>query len=217
MSLPVVAAGLYLGYLAINSTINAIDFHLSTQNLVQQVSKLDGRTYLVLPVKQAEAADLIAATCRNIWHIISTVRDWLQNDPDKVPQSLRSGMRRLIGKYTSASDVMFYELDSTQTKALAFNVGKSSSIFICLRKELDTKVLADEPTILFIALHELSHSAHEDTEPIDDSGFTVHGKRFKEYEQFLFQVAQTIGLLNPQSVIGQVHCGSKIANPATAL
>jgi hypothetical protein len=128
--------------------------YLETKSLdVQYVkSTIDNREYLVrnLPDKQ-EAANLLANIHLTMLKVIDVV-----NDPKKqenyTPQNLED-IKRLTKNYRNGN----ISESNPGNKYTSYSINKGEKIVFCIRAKDGSNKLEPLNTMLFVAIHELSH------------------------------------------------------------
>jgi len=158
------------------------------------VSTVDGDKYCVRERSNIkEASDLLAKTNLKMKKFVEYVD---KKYPDKP------NIRRLVKKFNPNKIVE--TLPTSEYTAYSENKGKK--LAFCLNKEKhNNNNLIDENTLMFVALHELSHIA---TESIG------HNKEFWDNFKFLLKEAQEAGLYNmvDYSKDNKEYCGMTITD-----
>lgn len=156
------------------------------------VSSVDGNKYCVRDRKRiSEAADLLANVTNKCKMLVSYVRE-KYTDRDDVKQ--------LVAGFNS-DNVMETLPTSTYT---AYSENKGEKVAFCLnQKKDDNNNLIDEDTLLFVAIHELSHIM---TKSIG------HKSEFWVNFKFLLDNAKEAGIHEPVDYKNkpQEYCGMKI-------
>ena len=156
------------------------------------VSSVDGNKYCVRDRKRInEAADLLASVTNKCKKLVSYVSD-KHKDRDDVKQ-LASGF--------NSDNVMETLPTSTYT---AYSENKGEKVAFCLnQKKADNNNLIDEDTLMFVAIHELSHIM---TKSIG------HKSEFWANFKFLLDNAKEAGIHEPidYKKKPQEYCGMKI-------
>ena len=156
------------------------------------VSTIDGNKYCVRErEKLQKAADLLAKTTEKCKKLVSYVKD---KHPDN------ENVKRLVEGYNPKK--IMETLPTSQFTAYSENKGEK--LAFCLnRKKGDDDNLIDEHTLMFVAIHELSHVA---TESIG------HKPEFWQNFKFLLQNAKDAGIHNPEDYkkSPKDYCGMKI-------
>jgi hypothetical protein len=158
------------------------------------VSTVDGDKYCVRERSNIkEASDLLAKTNLKMKQFVEYVD---KKYPDKP------NIRRLVKKFNPNKIVE--TLPTSEYTAYSENKGKK--LAFCLNKEKhNNNNLIDENTLMFVALHELSHIA---TESIG------HNKEFWDNFKFILKEAQEAGLYNmvDYSKDNKEYCGMTITD-----
>jgi hypothetical protein len=158
------------------------------------VSTVDGDKYCVRERSNIkEASDLLANTNVKMKKFVDYVD---KKYPDKP------NIRRLVKKFNPNKIVE--TLPTSEYTAYSENKGKK--LAFCLNKEKhNNNNLIDENTLMFVALHELSHIA---TESIG------HNKEFWDNFKFLLNEAQEAGLYTmvDYSKENKEYCGMTITD-----
>ena len=158
------------------------------------VSTVDGDKYCVRERSNIkEASDLLAKTNTKMKKFVVYVD---KKYPDKP------NIRRLVKKFNPNKIVE--TLPTSEYTAYSENKGKK--LAFCLNKEkTNNNQLIDENTLMFVALHELSHIA---TESIG------HNKEFWDNFKFLLKEAQEAGVYNmvDYSKENTEYCGMTITD-----
>ena len=158
------------------------------------VSTVDGDKYCVRERSNIkEASDLLAKTNLKMKQFVEYVD---KKYPDKP------NIRRLVKKFNPNKIVE--TLPTSEYTAYSENKGKK--LAFCLNKEKhNNNNLIDENTLMFVALHELSHIA---TESIG------HNKEFWDNFKFILKEAQEAGLYKmvDYSKDNKEYCGMTITD-----
>jgi len=158
------------------------------------VSTVDGDKYCVRErSNMKEASDLLAKTNTKMKKFVEYVD---KKYPDKP------NIRRLVKKFNPKKIVE--TLPTSEYTAYSENKGKK--LAFCLNKEKENNNnLIDENTLMFVALHELSHIA---TESIG------HNKEFWDNFKFLLKEAQDAQVYNivDYSTDNKEYCGMTITD-----
>jgi hypothetical protein len=158
------------------------------------ISTVDGNRYCVRDRKEvAMAADLLA----------------------RVTEKCKKLVKYTYEKYPNKDNVMRLNEGFNPQKIMetlptsehtAYSENKGEKLAFCLnKKKTDNNDLIDENTLLFVAVHELSHIA---TKSIG------HKTEFWENFKFLLTEAQEAGLYSPKDYKSapQEYCGMKISD-----
>jgi hypothetical protein len=158
------------------------------------LSKVDGQSYCVRDRKQLQhAVDLLARTVEKCTRLVQIL---VETHPEK------DATVRLQNGY-NPKQIMETLPTSEYT---AFSENKGEKLAFCLnRKNENNNELIDDNTLMFVALHELSHIA---TESIG------HEPEFWANFKFLLDVAVDQGLYSPENYgeKSKEYCGMKITD-----
>ena len=160
------------------------------------VSTVDGDKYCVRERDNMQnASDLLAQITVKMKELVLYVD---KKYPDKP------NIRRLVKKFNPKKIV---ETLPT-SEYTAYSENKGQKIAFCLnKKKEDNNNLIDENTLMFVAIHEMSHVASE----------TIgHNTEFWDNFKFLLHEAKEAGIYNPvdYSIINEEYCGMTITeNP----
>jgi hypothetical protein len=158
------------------------------------VSTVDGDKYCVRERNNLqEASDLLARITVKMKKLVDFVD---KKYPDKP------NIRRLVKKFNP--NKIMETLPTSEYTAYSENKGKK--LAFCLNKEKDNNNnLIDENTLMFVAIHEMSHVA---TETIG------HNKEFWDNFKFLLKEAKEVGIYNvvDYSTHNEEYCGMTITD-----
>lgn len=146
-------------------------------NLKCILSGVDGNTYCVRDRKLSqEAADLLASTVQKCNKLVEHLKN---NDPDTTIT------KRLVKKYNPKK----VKETLPTSKHTAYSENKGEKLAFCLAKDNDENDnLIDPNTLMFVALHELSHIANE----------TVgHGEDYWQTFKTVLKHAKEAGVYEP--------------------
>jgi hypothetical protein len=156
------------------------------------ISTVDGNRYCVRDRKQvSHAADLLAKTTEKCKKVVQHICD--KHPDDDRAKRLKAGF--------NPKKIMETLPTSEYT---AYSENKGEKLAFCLnRVKKDNDDLIDEHTLMFVALHELSHVA---TESIG------HKPEFWENFKFILENAKEAGLHDPADYKEDPaeYCGMKI-------
>jgi hypothetical protein len=156
------------------------------------VSTVDGDKYCVRERKNIkEASNLLARTTVKMKKLVEYVDKTHPDNPN---------IRRLVKKFNPKKIV---ETLPT-SEYTAYSENKGQKIAFCLNKiKENNNNLIDENTLMFVAIHEMSHIA---TESIG------HNKDFWDNFKFLLHEAEDAGLYNvvDYSINNEEYCGMTI-------
>lgn len=166
--------------------------NLDTFDLKCVVSTVDGNKYCVRERKNLNlAADLLAKTSEKCKKLVSYLNE---------KYGSQENVKRLV-KGFNPKQIMETLPTSTYT---AYSENKGEKLAFCLNiKKNENDTLIDENTLLFVALHELSHIA---TKSIG------HKTEFWDNFKFLLEKAKESGIHDPVDYKKkpQEYCGMKI-------
>ena len=166
--------------------------NLDTFDLKCVVSTIDGNKYCVRERKKIkEAADLLAKITEKCKKLV----DYLGEK-----YGSQDNVKRLVAGF-NPKQIMETLPTSSYT---AYSENKGEKIAFCLNvKKGDNDQLIDENTLMFVALHELSHIA---TKSIG------HKNEFWDNFKFILEKAKEAGIHNPidYKKSPQEYCGTKI-------
>jgi hypothetical protein len=153
---------------------------------------VDGNKYCVRERKKLNAAaDLLANMTEKCKKLVAYVGE-------KYPE--KDNVKRLVAGF-NPKKIMETLPTSSYT---AYSENKGEKLAFCLNREkTDNEDLIDESTLMFVAIHELSHIA---TESIG------HKSEFWENFKFLLECAKESGIHNPVDYKKEPreYCGMKI-------
>lgn len=163
-------------------------------NLKCIISKVDGNKYCVRErSKLTLAVDLLANITVNMNKLVKHL-------DEKYPD--RENVKRLVKGYNPKT--ITETLPTSEYTAYSENKGEK--IAFCLNTEKkDGSRLIDENTLMFVALHELSHVA---------SKSIGHTDEFWNNFKFLIKEAETISIYNPEDYKknSKRYCGTNIVD-----
>ena len=167
-------------------------YNRDTLDLKCIVSGLDGNKYCVRERKKINlAADLLAKTSDNCKKLVEYVGE-------KYPD--QENAQRLVNGFNPQQ---FMEtLPTSEYTAYSENKGEKLAFCLNIEKENNDKLI-DENTLMFVAIHELSHIM---TKSIG------HKSEFWDNFKFLLKEAKDAGIHNPVDYkkSPQEYCGMKI-------
>jgi hypothetical protein len=119
-----------------------------TYPTVLQRSTVDGRNYKVrdLPDKQ-RAADLLATLRMRLGQLMDSLVQAFPNKPQ---------VQRLQQNF-KADPTRFFE-STPDAEHTSYSVNKGESIHFCLRQRDGSEQIVDDNVMMFVALHEMSHT-----------------------------------------------------------
>jgi hypothetical protein len=156
------------------------------------VSGVDGNKYCVRERKKLDAAaDLLASMTEKCKKLVEYMGEKYPDKPN---------VKRLVAGFNPKK-----VMETLPTSAYtAYSENKGEKLAFCLNREkTNNDDLIDESTLMFVAIHELSHIA---TESIG------HKSEFWENFKFLLECAKESGIHNPVDYKKEPreYCGMKI-------
>ncbi len=165
----------------------------SNNEVVYVVSNIDNGKYLVRNVgDNQKAADLLARTKGKLLRLC----EYLKGKYEK-----RDGIDRLINRF-NPDRITEAGKDSKYT---SYSINKGEKIVLCLRSRDDKEQIVDDNTLMFVALHELSHIM---TKSIG------HTKEFWRNFKFLLKRGMEIGIYTHEDYNNQPkeYCGITVTD-----
>lgn len=162
-------------------------------NLKCIVSDVDGKKYCVRErAKMTLAADLLASTTKKMRRLVKYMGE-------KYPS--RKNVKLLVNNFNPQK---VKEILPT-SQYTAYSENKGEKLAFCTTKTKKGDRLIDRNTLMFVALHELSHIA---TESIG------HTKEFWANFKFIIENAKKIGIYNPENYKSnpKMYCGLTITD-----
>lgn len=212
------------------SDVSEMAMWVRRQKLVPVQSTVDGLRYFVRSTSNGQdAADMLARVKAKMKAVLLEMKRRARIETD-LPDEIRRGVLRALERHEDGRRIEIHELNPDEVPHLAINNSKGRSVFVCLAKSrgvnglmtdsTSTKALGEskldlgnEDVVLFISLHELAHSMTRDYDPLGTNGSTDHSDAFFRQEAFVMKIAQDLGLLDPSSIPGRTHCGTKVYHP----
>ena len=157
------------------------------------ISDVDNNTYCVRERPKLElVADLLANTTVKLKKLVSHLKE-------KYPE--RDNIKRL---YTNFNPRKIYETLPTSSYT-AYSENKGEKIAFCVNTTKNGNKLIDENTLMFVAIHEISHIATKSV---------GHTQEFWENFKFLIKEAKQINIYNPVDYKKnpQPYCGMTITD-----
>ena len=159
------------------------------KNITKRISKHDNIEYVVRDLENSqEAAEKL-----------SHINEKLQKLIDSLNEEERDGISKLKNKYNP------HTLSETEenSKYTSYSLNKGERIALCIREKNNPLTFETENTIIFVAIHELSHIM---TESIG------HEKEFWDNMEFLLEKAHGIGIYKPIDYTknNAEYCGMEI-------
>ena len=166
-----------------------------TANLKCIVSSKDGDKYCVRDRKDLpEAADLLAGVRSKLGRLVEN----LKTNHNQKPEA-----KKIVESF---DNIRFVETLPTSVHT-AYSENKGEKIALCLNKnaKIGDKKLIDPNTLMFVALHELSHVGTESE---------GHEPEFWNNFKFLLQEATKLGLYQPVDYKKEPapYCGDKLTD-----
>lgn len=163
-------------------------------------SMVNGKRYLVRNMNdKQEAADLLATISTKLAQLVQ----YLSQNVSKYPKK-KGEIQRLVSRFNP---------DKVSERGTGFNYGemstytvnKGEAMVFCLRTRDTYERLHDKNTLLFVAIHELTHIATR-TEG--------HTEEFKANNTFLLKAAMDAGIYQYHdfSKDPKMYCGIMISN-----
>jgi len=175
--------------------IISVKIYVNTEhfNLKCIISNIDGDTYCVRErSKLTLAADKLARTNKKLKQLVNHCKE-------KYPG--RDNIKRLVTGYNSNNIV---ETLPT-SKYTAYSLNKGEKLAFCLDTKKVGGKLIDDNTLLFVAIHELSHIASQSI---------GHTDEFWNNFRFLLGEAVNLNIYNPvdYSKNPEQYCGMEITD-----
>jgi hypothetical protein len=181
----------YVVVLIIIALCGYVYFEKSDFQLKCVVSTVDGNKYCVRETKKVkESADMLATVTQKCKKLVVYVGE-------KFPD--QDNVKRLVDGF-NPKKVMETLPTSEYT---AYSENKGEKLAFCLNTEKGGSTMIDEHTLMFVAIHELSHIA---TKSIG------HKTEFWENFKFLLEQAKAAGIHTPKDYKKepQKYCGMTI-------
>jgi hypothetical protein len=181
----------YVVVLIIIALCGYVYFEKSDFQLKCVVSTVDGNKYCVRETKKVkESADMLATVTQKCKKLVVYVGE-------KFPD--QDNVKRLVDGF-NPNKVMETLPTSEYT---AYSENKGEKLAFCLNTEKGGSTMIDEHTLMFVAIHELSHIA---TKSIG------HKTEFWENFKFLLEQAKAAGIHTPKDYKKepQKYCGMTI-------
>jgi hypothetical protein len=158
------------------------------------ISKVDGNEYCVREREKVDAAANLLA------RVTDKCKQLVKYAGEKYPD--KDNIKRLVAGFNPKK---ISETLPTSTYT-AYSENKGEKIAFCLnRKKKDNENLIDEHTLMFVAIHELSHVA---TKSIG------HKSEFWDNFKFMLEIAKEAGIHNPvdYKMAPKEYCGMTIGD-----
>jgi len=159
------------------------------KNIIKRISKKDNKEYFVRDLDNSqEAAEKLSVINEKIQQLIAS-----------LDENERNGIDRLKKNYNPNT------LSETEeySKYTSYSLNKGEKIALCIRDKDNISNFIDDNTIMFVAIHELSHIMTESV---------GHKKEFWDNMAFLLEKAKDINIYNPvdYSKNNIDYCGMEI-------
>lgn len=144
------------------------------KNITKKTSKNDNIEYIVRDIENSqEAAEKL-----------SSINTKLRKLIDSLDEDERDGIDRLKDRYNP------HKLTETEenSKYTSYSLNKGEKIALCIRKKEDNMNFENENTVIFVAIHELSHIMTESV---------GHEKEFWDNMAFLLEKADKLNIYDP--------------------
>jgi predicted metal-dependent hydrolase len=144
------------------------------KNITRKVSKNDNIEYLVRDLENSQDAA----------EKLSSINTKLKKLIDSLDKDERDGIDRLKERYNP------YRLTETEenSKYTSYSLNKGEKIALCIRKKGDNLTFENENTVIFVAIHELSHIMTKSV---------GHEKEFWDNMAFLLEKAHELDIYEP--------------------
>lgn len=140
-----------------------------------------------------EAANQLATVKKNLIRLVATLKSKYPDSPD---------VTRLVSRFSPDAILE----GSNNSGLTTYTVNKGQEIAFCLRTRDNQRALeTDMNTLMYVALHELSHILDENHDPNHKNGFP-------KKMQFIIKEAVEIGIYSPRDyrTTPAEHCGITI-------
>ena len=157
------------------------------------ISGVDGNEYCVRERQDVnKVADLLASTTQRLKDLVNHMKKEYPDDKN---------VQQMVENF-NPKNVMETLPTSVHT---AYSENKGEKIAFCVTKKRNGKRLIDENTLMFVAIHELAHTA---TKSIG------HTTEFWENFKFLLENAKKIGIYHPEDYKKEPreYCGMEITD-----
>lgn len=144
------------------------------KNIIKKTSKNDKIEYIVRDLENSQdAAEKLASINTKLRKLI-----------DSLDEDERDGIDRLKDRYNP------HKLTETEenSKYTSYSLNKGEKIALCIRKKEDNLTFENENTVIFVAIHELSHIMTESV---------GHEKEFWDNMAFLLEKADKLNIYDP--------------------
>jgi predicted metal-dependent hydrolase len=146
----------------------------ANKNIKKVISQNDNKEYFVRDLENSQQAA----------EKLSVINEKIQKLIQSLDVNERKGIDRLKNKYNPNT------LSETEesSKYTSYSLNKGEKISLCIRKNGESKEFIEDNTIMFVAIHELSHIMTESV---------GHEPEFWNNMAFLLEKANDINIYNP--------------------
>jgi predicted metal-dependent hydrolase len=146
----------------------------ANRNIKKIISQNDNKEYFVRDLENSQQAA----------EKLSVINGKIQKLIQSLDVNEREGIDRLKNKYNPNT------LSETEesSKYTSYSLNKGEKIALCIRKKGESKEFIEDNTIMFVAIHELSHIMTESV---------GHEPEFWNNMAFLLEKANDINIYNP--------------------
>lgn len=146
----------------------------ANRNIKKIISQNDNKEYFVRDLENSQQAA----------EKLSVINGKIQKLIHSLDVNEREGIDRLKNKYNPNT------LSETEesSKYTSYSLNKGEKIALCIRKKGESKEFIEDNTIMFVAIHELSHIMTESV---------GHEPEFWDNMAFLLKKANDINIYNP--------------------
>lgn len=203
-------------FISILFVIICVHFKNYKRDVTLVKSTLDNQKYFVrnLP-DRVEAANRLAFIRQKLAQVVDYIKSqtpkqlykmYVKGDKMETQMSITefsSCIRQLIAKFRNKSEI--FSENTPDSKFTSLSVNKGEELIFCLRLKKEGDKLVPRNTILFVALHELSHLM---TKTIG------HGEDFWRNFRFILKVAIKQNIYKPIDFNSnpQPYCGIQITD-----
>ena len=171
--------------------------YTETKELMTITSPIDGKEYHVRNKPDGKDACILLSTVRkNLITLVDNLKKRYPNDPR---------VKNLSDRFNADMEI---RENIPKGKVTSYTLNKGEKMVFCLRQRDRNDTLLDLNTIMFVALHEISHIA---TESVDTDN---HSQEFWDNMEFIVKEAIKDGLYTYQdySKHPQDYCGTQISD-----
>lgn len=197
-----------VGVVALLWVYKSLPSHQPSRQVSSSVlSEVDNSYYDVLPGPDSvDAANLLARVRKQVGDVLI----YIYTQKATIPKKYHAGIDRLARLFPTGRHIQLQELSGVGATTIAYNMDKVR-MHVCIRSSQNT--LGSDDVVLYLVLHELTHSMFESYARQDRDGNTIHDSHFRDHNSFIMGVAEQLGYLHPQSVPGRMHCGITMPDP----